>query len=86
MRTITKAVECLKAVDPGCCLTVSGLRTLVKRGEIRAVTTGNRQLVNLDELEEYLAITADLEEKPLQSGIRPVPEKVYQMPKKRAVK
>lgn len=86
MRTIAKAIECLKAEDPGCCLTVSGLRRLVKRGKIRATAIGTRQLVNLDEVEEYLCSSAEPAEEVTTTGIRPVPERVYELPRQRAAR
>lgn len=86
MRTVTKAIECLRETDPGCCLTVSGLRRLIKIGTIRAVSLGRRQLVNVDELERYLVEATRSEEKEPEQvpGIRALPEQAYKLPRRAA--
>ena len=78
MRTISKAAEELQRIDPDCCLTASSIRRLAKSGQIRTVSIGRRILINLDELERYLSISA-AEDQPdeLPTGtIRAVPEAI----------
>ena len=54
MRTIDQAHTDLLTADPGCALTKSALRRLVVSGQIQAVRVGQKYLLDLDRLEEYL--------------------------------
>ena len=66
MRTLPKAYEEVKAADPDTAFTMRALRRLVKCGDIQTVRVGNKNLINLDLLFDYLscynnsAINADL--------------------------
>ncbi len=54
MRTCKEAATEIKEVDPGTCISESGLRRLIKEGKIRSVQIGNKQLLNLDQVIAYL--------------------------------
>ena len=75
MRTIPKAYEEVKAADPETSFTIRALRRLVKCGNIQSVRVGNKILINLDLLFDYLscynnsAINADLVSAWFQGGI-----------------
>ncbi len=58
MRTIKKAIEEIKELDPNTALNESQLRQMVKAGKIQKVTAGRHTLINLDLLIEYLASDA----------------------------
>lgn len=48
MRTIPKAYEQLKKIDPESCITMRSLRKMVKCGDIPTVKIGNKTLINYD--------------------------------------
>ena len=48
MRTIPKAFEEIKQVDPDTDLTLRALRRMVSNGEIPVVRISNKVLINLD--------------------------------------
>jgi len=54
MRTISQTVQYIKQSDPESCLSEWYLRGLVKSGKLKCHKAGNRYLVNIDSLEEYL--------------------------------
>ena len=54
MRTIKEAHKELIDADPNCALTVSSLRRLISSGTIPSVKIGNRNLIDLDQIENYL--------------------------------
>lgn len=54
MRLIKEAVAELKEMDPKTKITVHALRGLVIDGIIPCVNIGNRRLVNMDIVEDYL--------------------------------
>lgn len=55
MRTIPKAYEEVKAADPQTSFTIRALRRLIKCGDIQTVRVGNKNLINLDLLFDYLS-------------------------------
>lgn len=55
MRTLPRAAEMLRELDPGCAVTLTALRRMVKRGEIPTIEAGSKRLVNFDALLEHLA-------------------------------
>ena len=55
MRTIPKAYEEIKALDPNTGLTLRALRKMVKSGIIPSVQIASKTLVNLDLLLEVLS-------------------------------
>lgn len=54
IRTITKAIEELKAEDPHCALTKYGLTKLVKSGEIPSIHQDRVYFIDLDLLKTKL--------------------------------
>ena len=59
MRTIPKAFEEIKQVDPDTDLTLRALRRMVNNGEIPAVKISNKVLINLDLLLDKLSCYND---------------------------
>lgn len=54
MRTLTEAVTAIRAADPETALTRSALRRLVVTGAVPSVRIGQKYLVDLDILDNYL--------------------------------
>ena len=54
MRTAPEAIAEIKAVDPKTALTERALRRMINSGVLPSVNIGNKKLVNLDKLFEYL--------------------------------
>lgn len=54
MRTLTEAVAEIHAADPATALTRSALRRLVVTGAVPSVRIGQKYLVDLDALDDYL--------------------------------
>ena len=55
MRTIPKAYQEIKELDPHTCLTLRALRRMVNNGEIAVIQIASKKLINLDLLLEKLA-------------------------------
>ena len=55
MRTIPKAYEEIKAIDPNTSLTLRALRRMVSNGEIPVVNIASKRLINLDLLLDKLS-------------------------------
>lgn len=55
MRTIPKAYEEIKALDPNTCISMRGLRKIIGSGDVPTVKISNKALVNLDLLIDYLS-------------------------------
>lgn len=55
VRSIPKAVEYIRQRDPDSCISICVLRRWVKEGKVPAVKTGKNFLVNMDDLERFLA-------------------------------
>ena len=55
LRTAPGALQILQAEDPGTEVTLHYLRHLIKTGKIPCVPVGRKKLVNVDELQAYLA-------------------------------
>ena len=55
MRTIPKAYQETKELDPHTCLTLRALRHMVNNGEIAVIQIASKKLINLDLLLEKLA-------------------------------
>ena len=58
MRTIQEAAAELRRIDPHTAVTPYFIRQMVLSGTIPHVKAGNKRLVNLDTLLEYLACRA----------------------------
>ena len=54
MRTIDQAAAWLQENDPGTAFTRTALRRLVVSGKLPSVRVGQKYLVNLDTIEDYL--------------------------------
>ncbi|SET38691.1 DNA binding domain-containing protein, excisionase family [Natronincola peptidivorans] len=54
MRTIKQTVEYLKNKDPDTAVSTWWLRMMVKSGQIKHHKAGNKFLINLDALEDFL--------------------------------
>lgn len=54
MRTIRQTMEYLRENDPETAITDWGLRKLVKSGQLKTHRSGNKYLINLDNLLEFL--------------------------------
>lgn len=54
MRTIKQAVQSIKESDPGSCFSEWWLRQLVKSGKLKCHRAGNRYLIDMDFLDEFL--------------------------------
>lgn len=55
MRTIKQAVKSLRANDSECAISEWWIRQMVKSGNFPSHRAGNKYLVNLDLLEEFLS-------------------------------
>ena len=55
MRTATGVVDELRAVDPNTAVSVHLVRRLINSGAVPSVPSGNRKLVSVDAVCEYLA-------------------------------
>lgn len=62
MRTITKTIEYLKEKDPESAISEWWIRQMVRTGQLKHHKAGNKYLINLDYLEEYLKNPPDEEE------------------------
>lgn len=55
MRTISQTIGYIKKQDPESCLSEWYLRNLIKSGQIKVHKAGNKYLVNLDNLLNFLS-------------------------------
>ena len=54
LRSIKKAVDYIQAEDPNSAIRVHTLRTWCKEGKIKFLTVGNKILIDMDSLLEYI--------------------------------
>lgn len=73
MRTIKEAAAELREIDPNTAVTPYCIRRLVLEGAIPHVKAGNKRLINLDRLLEYLS-NPSKPEPVIYGQIRPVKE------------
>lgn len=59
MRTIPKAYEELKTLDPNTSVTLRGIREMVRAGKIPVCSVGNKTLINFDLLLHKLSCYND---------------------------
>lgn len=71
MRTIDQAAEWLREADPDTALTKTALRRLVTTGKIPSVQVGQKYLISLEALEDFLHGAVPLPV-PIVHGIREV--------------
>ena len=55
MRTLPKALDEIKRIDPNTCLSMRLLRLMVENNEIPSVLVANKRLINLDLLLEKMS-------------------------------
>ncbi|MBQ3045304.1 MAG: hypothetical protein IJD49_05095 [Clostridia bacterium] len=55
MRTIKQAIKEIKESDSNTALTERGLRRLVEENKIVSISIGNRNLIDMDQLYDYLS-------------------------------
>lgn len=67
MRTIEQCVEHVKQIDPETALTKTAIRRLVVTGQLSSVRVGNKYLVALEILEDFLRGASE---------VKPAPENV----------
>ena len=68
MRTIKQAVGEIKQEDPRSCVSEWYLRQLVKSGKLKCHKAGNKYLLDLDSLEEFLKNPPVIDKLGPQSG------------------
>ena len=56
LRSIKKAFDMVKQEDPDTAITVHTIRMLCKEGKIKCLTAGNKILVDVQSLMDYIAI------------------------------
>ncbi len=56
IRTIDQAYEEIKARDPGTAISKNLVRQMVRTGVVPSIKAGNKKLVDVDVLEEYVAL------------------------------
>lgn len=78
MRTVSKIVAEIKALDPGSEVTEYYIRQLVKDGTVSALWAGSKALIDLDQVLDLLRTGTDRaqEEIPAAAGIRRVNKKL----------
>ncbi|MBE5745674.1 MAG: helix-turn-helix domain-containing protein [Clostridiales bacterium] len=54
LRSVKKAVEYILAEDPNSAIKVHTIRTWCKEGKIKFLTVGNKILIDMDNLLEYI--------------------------------
>lgn len=55
LRVVTEAYAELKKDDPNTALTLTGLRRMVRSGEIPTISVGRKRLIDYDKLVQYLS-------------------------------
>ena len=55
IRMMKEAFEEIKKADPRTAITMNYIRRLILSGAIPSIRVGNRHLINMDDLEDYLA-------------------------------
>lgn len=70
MRTLTEAVAEIHAADPATALTRSALRRLVVTGAVPSVRVGQKYLVDLDVLDDYLGGSQPQQQEIVRNSIR----------------
>lgn len=70
IRTIGKAVEEIQKVDPNTSITVWNLRQLALKGEIKCWMSGNRRLIDVDQVLEYFNVSEENKEDFIIPAIR----------------
>ena len=56
LRSIRKSFEIIKQNDPETAITVHTIRTWCKQGQVKSLNAGNKILVDMDSLIEYITL------------------------------
>ena len=77
MRTAAGVYDIIKEEDPGTSVTINLIRKIINSGEVRVVHTGNRKLVDADEVIAYLSGNLPCQNRPTEpiverGKIRPI--------------
>ena len=56
LRSIRKSFEIIKQNDPETAITVHTIRTWCKQGQVKSLNAGNKVLVDMDSLIEYITL------------------------------
>ena len=56
LRSIKKTYDIIRAKDPETAITVHTIRTWCKEGKIKSLSAGNKILVDVDSLLEYISM------------------------------
>lgn len=76
IRTIQEAYKSIKEADPDTSLSPFAIRRLILTGTIPSITAGNKYLIDLDALENYLSNPVPKPQAAIITGvIRPVSDK-----------
>lgn len=59
LRSIKKAYDIIKAEDPDTSITVHTIRIWCKEGKVKSLTAGNKVLVDMQNLLDYIAMKND---------------------------
>ena len=56
LRSIRKSFEIIKQNDPETAITVHTIRTWCKQGQVKSLSAGNKVLVDMDSLIDYITL------------------------------
>ena len=56
LRSIRKSFEIIKQNDPETAITVHTIRTWCKQGQVKSLNAGNKVLVDMDSLMDYITL------------------------------
>lgn len=56
LRSIRKSYEIIKENDPETAITVHTIRNWCKQGQVKCLTAGNKVLVDMDSLIDYITL------------------------------
>lgn len=59
LRSIKKAYDMIRAKDPETSLTMHTIRTWCKEGKIKHLTAGNKILVDMESLMDYISMKSE---------------------------
>ena len=56
LRSIRKSYEIIKENDPETAITIHTIRTWCKQGQVKSLSAGNKVLVDMDSLIDYITL------------------------------
>ena len=68
IRAIKDAIAEIKAADPKTAVTEHFLRRIIVSGELQSIRSGNKYLIDMDRLEDYLSRECEATEEDSSSG------------------